>query len=97
MFSNDAAHLLSHILDILCVGESERRRENSDEKFRSRIFFTLNVPVSNFSVNDGTEPTLPGFNKYSRELMCLAQGRNAVTPAGINPGPLDSESDALSI
>ena len=49
------------------------------------FFFTLNVPVNNFSVNVGTEPTLPGFNKYSRELMCLAQGRNTVTPAGIEP------------
>ena len=33
----------------------------------------------------GTEPTLPGFNQYFRELMCLAQGRNTVTPVGIEP------------
>ena len=31
------------------------------------------------------EPTLPGFNKYCRELMCLAQGHNMVTPVGIEP------------
>ena len=39
-----------------------------------------------------TEPTLPGFNQYCRELMCLAQGHN--TMAGSNPGILHSESDA---
>ena len=29
------------------------------------------------------EPTLPGFNQFCRELMCLAQGHNTVTPVGI--------------
>ena len=31
------------------------------------------------------EPTLPGFNQYCSELMCLAQGHNTVTPVGIEP------------
>ena len=31
----------------------------------------------------GTAPTLPGFNQYCRELMCLAQGHNTVMPVGI--------------
>ena len=76
---------------------SRERAKDSDEKFRSRIFFTLNVPVNNFSFNVGTEPTLPGFNKYSRELMCLAQGRNTVTPAGIEPGTSRFGSPTLSL
>ena len=29
------------------------------------------------------DPTLPGFNQYCRELMCLAQGHNKVTHVGI--------------
>ena len=29
--------------------------------------------------------------------MCLAQGHTTVTPVGIEPGPLDSESDALTL
>ena len=29
--------------------------------------------------------------------MCLAQGHNTVTLVGIEPGPLDSESDALPL
>ena len=45
----------------------------------------LNVPVNNFSSHVGTEPTLSGFNQYCRELMCLAQGHNTVTPVGIQP------------
>ena len=28
---------------------------------------------------------LPGFNQYCRELMCLAQGHNTMTPVGIEP------------
>ena len=46
-----------------------------------------NVPVNNnllFS-QVGTRPTLPGFNQYCRELMCLAQEHNTVTPVGILP------------
>ena len=56
----------------------------------------LNVPVNMFS-HAGTEPTLYGFNQYCRELMCLAQGQNTVTPVGSNPGSLYSESDALPL
>ena len=33
----------------------------------------------------GTEPTLPGFNQYCRELMCVAQGHNTVLLVGIEP------------
>ena len=44
-----------------------------------------------------TEPTLPGFNPYFRELMCLAQGHNMVPSVGIEPGPLDSMTDALPL
>ena len=29
--------------------------------------------------------TLPGFNQYCRELMCLAQAHNTMTPVGIEP------------
>ena len=29
--------------------------------------------------------------------MCFAQGHNTVTPVGIEPKPLDSESDALPL
>ena len=32
------------------------------------------------------DPTLPGFNQYCRELMCLAQGHNKVTHVGIETG-----------
>ena len=69
-----------------CVFERASEGERILTKnFEVGFCFTLNVPVNNFSVNVGTEPTLPGFNKYSRELMCLAQGRNTVTLAGIEP------------
>ena len=30
-------------------------------------------PSQQFFSHVGTEPTLPGFNQYFRELMCLAQ------------------------
>ena len=33
----------------------------------------------------GTEPTLPWFNQYCRELISLAQGLNTVAPVGIEP------------
>ena len=42
-------------------------------------------PSQQFFSHVGTEPTLPGFNKYCRELMCLAQKHNTVTPVGIEP------------
>ena len=42
-------------------------------------------PSQQFFSNVGTEPTLPGFNQYCRELMHLAQGHNMVTPVGIEP------------
>ena len=45
----------------------------------------LNVPVNIFFSHVGTEHTLPGFNRYCRELMCLAQGHITVTPVGIEP------------
>ena len=44
----------------------------------------LNVPVNNFS-HVGTETTLPVFNQYCRELMCLAQGHNTMQLVGIEP------------
>ena len=43
----------------------------------------LKVPLNNFFSHVRTEPTLPGFNQYYRELVCLAQGHNTVTPVGI--------------
>ena len=43
------------------------------------------MPVNNFLSHVGTEPTLPGFNQYCRELMCLALGHNTVLPVGIEP------------
>ena len=36
----------------------------------------------NFS-HVGTEPMLPGYNQFYRELMCLAQGHNTMPPVGI--------------
>ena len=57
----------------------------------------LNVPVNIFFSYAGSEPTLPVFNQYFRELMRLAQGHNTVTPVCIEPRTLDSESDALPL
>ena len=45
----------------------------------------LYVPSQQFFSHVGTEPTLPGFNQHCRELMCVAQGHNTVTPVGIEP------------
>ena len=46
----------------------------------------LSVPVNNYFFSHvGTEPTLPEFNQYCRELMCLAQGQITMTPVGIVP------------
>ena len=33
-------------------------------------------PSQQFCIHVGTEPTLPEFNQYCRELMCLAQGHH---------------------
>ena len=51
----------------------------------SSTFFLLrfNVQVNNFSVMSGRSHCFLGFNQYSRELMCLAQGHNMVTLVGI--------------
>ena len=53
--------------------------------YRLFILFVLrlNVPVNLFFSHVGTEQTLLGFNQFYRELMCLAQGHNTVTPVGI--------------
>ena len=40
----------------------------------------LNVPVNIFSVMSGRS-----LNQYCRELTCLAQGHNTMTPVGIEP------------
>ena len=45
----------------------------------------FNVPVNNFAVMLGRSHRFLGFNKYSRELMCLAQGHNSMTLVGIEP------------
>ena len=45
----------------------------------------LKRPSRQFFSHVETEPTLPGFNQYCRELMCLAQGHNTVPPFGIEP------------
>ena len=42
----------------------------------------FNVPVNNFSVMSGRSHRLLGFNQYSRESMCLAQGHNTATLVG---------------
>ena len=42
-------------------------------------------PSQKFFSHVGTEPTLPRFNRFCRELMCLAQGHTTVTPAVIEP------------
>ena len=31
----------------------------------------------------GMEPSLPGFNQYCGDLMCLTQGHGMVLPVGI--------------
>ena len=59
----------------------------------SLFVLRLNVPVNNFFSHVGTEPTLPGFNQYFRELMCLAQGYNTVTLVGIEPRTSCAEHD----
>ena len=41
------------------------------------------IPSQQFSSHVGTEPTLPCFYQYCRELMCLAQGHNTVPLVGI--------------
>ena len=48
------------------------------------FYFFFNLGQQFFS-HAGTEPSLPGFNQYCRELMCLAEGHNTVTPVGIEP------------
>ena len=50
-------------------------------------------PSQQFFSHVGTKPTLPGFNQYCRELMCLAQELNTVLLVGIEP----RTSDALSL
>ena len=58
----------------------------------------LNVPVSNFSVMSGWSLRFLGLTStVAGELMCIAQGHNTVPLVGTNPGPLDSESDALPL
>ena len=60
----------------------------SEEKVRHRCYSECNfdkakllkVNVMNLSNN-----LILGINQYSRELMCLAQGRNTVPPVGIKP------------
>ena len=47
-------------------------------------------PSQQFFSHVRMEPTLSRFNQYCRELMCLAQRHNTVTPVA-NPGPLNSE------
>ena len=37
------------------------------------------------SCRDRAKLTLPQYNQYCRELMCLAQGHNTKTPVGIEP------------
>ena len=49
------------------------------------VLFVLTLNSQQFFSHVGTEPTLPGFNQYCRELMCLAQGHSPVTPVGIEP------------
>ena len=45
--------------------------------------FVCNITVNNFSVISGWRHRLLGFNKYTGELMCLAQGHNTVLPVRI--------------
>ena len=49
------------------------------------LFVCVERPSQQFFSHVGTEPTLPGFNQYCRELMSFAQGHNTVTPVGIEP------------
>ena len=55
------------------------------------------MQVNNFFSHVEMERMLPGFNQYCRALMCLAQGHTRGRLQGSNPGPLDLESDALSL
>ena len=45
----------------------------------------FNVPVNNVLVMSGRSHRFQGFNEYSREFMCLAQGHNEATHVGIDP------------
>ena len=45
----------------------------------------FSVPDNNFLVMSGQSHRFLGFNQYSRELICLAQGHNTVTLVGIAP------------
>ena len=58
------------------INKSDQQNQNLFEALR---------PSQQFFSHVGTEPTLPGFNQYCRELMCLAQGHNTVPPVGIEP------------
>ena len=49
---------------------------------RMKLIVALYRGVQFFS-HARMDPTLPGFNQYCRELMCLAQGHNKVTHVGI--------------
>ena len=57
------------------------------------------VHVNNFSVMLGRGHHFLGFNQYSRELMCLAEGHNTMpdAPSGYRTQDLDLESDALTL
>ena len=75
-----------------------RLKEINDYKevfCESKLFVSIEAsrPSQQFFSHGGTEPTLPGFNQYCRELMCLVQGHNTVPPlGGSNPGPLDCKA-----
>ena len=53
----------------------------------SLFVLRLNVPVNNFSVMSGRSQLFLGLTSTvaCRELMCLAQVHNTVTPVGIEP------------
>ena len=56
-----------------------------EEDFVCLFVSRFNVPVNDFSVMSGRSQLFLGFNQYSRELMCIAQGHNTVTLVGIEP------------
>ena len=53
--------------------------------------------MKSFLVMSGRSHRFLGVNQYSGDLMCLARRPSTLPSVGIDPGPLDSEFDALPL
>ena len=69
----------------------DRRADSLSHLVEAKLFVCFFVcvealrPSQQFFRHVGTETTLPGFNQFCRDLTCLAQGHNTMTPVEIEP------------